>query len=194
MGFADGIQYTDGIITTGLAMKLTKRGWNNVLILACVIMIYLFNTMNTKLVDNIEGQAEAILPPQSMLLTLEYPGMSFERLGRHWRTTPGVDIEPIVIEQLITGWQALEALATTQQSEEQGFRILLWLATQEHPRRFWLQPESRLLTDIQQQRSWQLSETQLRLLVPDYLPGYSAQLVPQPEPQSTSQRTSQPTS
>lgn len=149
-------------------MKLTKRGWNNVLLLGSLMMIFLFNTMNNKLLENSEGQQEAVLPPQSMLLTLEYPDLVIERLGRHWRTVPGKGIEPASIEVLVDHWLQLMAAVSGDSSDEQGIRILLWLATEEHPRRLWLQPRARLLTDIHRQRSWRLSQAQLQQLLPSF--------------------------
>ena len=146
-------------------MKLSKRGWNNVLLVACVIMIYLFNTMSDKIVDNAEGEREPVLPAQSMVLTLEYPEVTIERLGRQWRAVPGAALPSQAIAPLVDGWQQLEGTVTTATSDEDGVRILLWLATEEHPRRLWLQPGARLLTDIQRQRSWLLDDAQTQLLL-----------------------------
>ena len=142
-------------------MGLSRKGWNNVLIFACMGMIILFNLMNDKLVANAEGEVVSILPEQSMILTLEYPQFSVERLGTSWRVTPGEKLEQDNVAPLIEAWLKLSGEVSVATSEEEGFRVTLWLAGKEHPTKLWIQPQSHLVTDIISQDVWKITPHQL---------------------------------
>lgn len=117
--------------------------------------------MNDKLIDNAEGQVVPILPEQSMILTLEYPHFSVERLGTSWRVTPSEKLPSDSVPLLIQGWLQLTGEVSLETSEEQGYRVTLWLAGQEHPTKLWIQPQSKLVTDIIAQKTWLLVPSQL---------------------------------
>ena len=142
-------------------MGLSKKGWNNVLIFACMGMIIMFNLMNDKLVDNAEGQVVPILPEQSMILTLEYPNYAIERLGTSWRVNPGDQLPTDEAAPLIQAWGELTGEVSLATSEEEGYRVTLWLAAQEHPIKLWIQPQESLITDIITQKTWRLMPAQL---------------------------------
>ncbi len=152
-------------------MKLSKRSWNNVMIFACLAMIIIFNTMSDKLVDNAEGDSASVLPPQSMILTFDTPEYTIERLGRNWLLTLKKDQTSLNdIEQqqfaqhLVEYWQLASGDIVTATSDEPGYRIVVWLATEQEPRRFWIQPTVGLLTELHSQTTWQLTPNQLMQL------------------------------
>ena len=145
-------------------MGLSRKGWNNVLIFACMGMIILFNLMNDKLVANAEGEVVSILPEQSMILTLEYPQFSIERLGTSWRVTPRESLGQDKVAPLIEGWLKLSGEVSIEASEEEGFRVTLWLAGQENPTKLWIQPQSLLVTDIISQNVWKITPHQLSII------------------------------
>ncbi len=145
-------------------MRLSKRAWNNVLIFACLGMIIIFNLMSGKLIDNAEGSVATILPEQSMILTLEYPNVSIERLGTSWRVNPSEIIQPADVERIMNTWLTISGEISLATSDEEGYRVTLWLAGQEHPMKLWIQPESQLITDILNQKTWIISPSQLNQL------------------------------
>jgi hypothetical protein len=160
-------------------VRLTKRAWNNVLIFACLAMIIIFNTMTDKLVDNAEGESALILPPGSMILTLEYPDGTIERLGRNWLVTLKNESElssdqqgqgrtqaqvQDIAQQLIDRWLMLTAQVKLTTSDETGYRVVIWLAGEQQSRRFWIQPSVGLITDILSQTTWQLELEQISQL------------------------------
>ena len=145
-------------------MRLSKRAWNNVLIFACLGMIIIFNLMSGKLIDNAEGSIATILPEQSMILTLEYPNVSIERLGTSWRVNPSEFIQPADVERIMNTWLTMSGEISLATSDEEGYRVTLWLAGQEHPMKLWVQPESQLITDILNQKTWMISPSQLNQL------------------------------
>lgn len=127
-------------------------------------MIILFNLMNDKLVANAEGEVVSILPEQSMILTLEYPQFSVERLGTSWRVTPRESLGQDKVAPLIEGWLKLSGEVSIEASEEEGFRVTLWLAGQEHPTKLWIQPQSLLVTNIISQNVWKITPHQLSII------------------------------
>lgn len=117
--------------------------------------------MSDKLIENAEGDIVSILPEQSMILTLEYPNASVERLGTSWRVTPTDSIMAERVGSVVNAWLALTGELTLTTSDETGYRVTLWLAGQEHPLKFWVQPNDLLVTDILAQKSWKINVTQL---------------------------------
>ena len=152
-------------------VRLSKRGWNNVMIFACLAMIIIFNTMSNKLVDNAEGESGLILPPQSMILTLEYPSGTIERLGRNWRVTLDNDSlknadqsNQQFAHYLTNQWLMLQGETQLTQSDETGYRVVIWLAGEQNPIRFWIQPQAQLITNILTQQTWYLTAQQIAQL------------------------------
>jgi len=127
-------------------------------------MITIFNLMSEKLIDNAEGSVVTILPEQSMVLTLEYPNVSIERLGTSWRINPSETLQPTDVERVINTWLTINGEVSLATSDEVGYRVTLWLAGQEHPMKLWIQPESKLITDILNQKTWMISTQQLQQL------------------------------
>ncbi len=143
-------------------MGLTKRGWNNVLIFACMGMIIIFNLMGDKLIENAEGDITPILPEQSTILTLEQPKFS---IGRTWRVTPSESLSSEKVTSVIDNWLALQGEITLETPpDEAGYRVMVWLAGNEQPNRYWVQPQAGLVTDIIKQQSWRVSPAILATL------------------------------
>jgi len=139
-------------------VALTKRGWNNVLIFSCMGMIIIFNLMGGKLIENAEGDITSVLPEQSMILTLDNPDFSIERLGTNWRVTPSDRLSIDAAQAIINKWLAMQGEMTfLPGSDEQGYRVAIWVAGDELPRRYWVQPKSGLITDIIRQKTWRVS-------------------------------------
>ncbi|GAA0817845.1 hypothetical protein GCM10009111_19720 [Colwellia asteriadis] len=102
-------------------MKLSRTGWNNVIIFSVMLFILLINTTNNKLFPNDDEKESAqatILPAQSVILTLSmhFPNNTqviFERAGLGWQvTTKGVilSFSDQQVEQIILAWQQSEGL------------------------------------------------------------------------------------
>ena len=74
-------------------MKLSRTGWNNVIIFSVMIIILLINATNDRLFP--EGEAandKTLLPEHSVILTLainfsDSRQLTFERVGRAWKMT-----------------------------------------------------------------------------------------------------------
>ena len=69
-------------------MRLSRKGWNNVIIFSMLIMIFFLNGLHKKIgSDETQAQLQPLLPVQSFVLTLEFSDQKIERIGTSWRTT-----------------------------------------------------------------------------------------------------------
>jgi hypothetical protein len=150
-------------------MKLSRTGWNNVIIFSVMIIILVINATNEKLFPKGENENKAeqlILPAHSVILTLainlsENQQLLFERVGRTWQlTSKGVVVEKTMqqIEQMMFAWQQSSGLL---QADEifidgiHGITVDIALAGQEQVYRFTLYPlADQLLIYQHQQAQW----------------------------------------
>ncbi|WP_040357680.1 hypothetical protein [Colwellia piezophila] len=150
-------------------MKLSRTGWNNVIIFSVMIIILLINATNEKLFPTAtdDNHAEqSILPLHSVILTLtmDFPGgerILFERIGRSWQlTTKGVILGKTdqQIEQLMFAWQQSTGLVQAAEiiiANDHAITVKIALAGEEQARDFTLYPlHDQLLIFQQQHNRW----------------------------------------
>ncbi|AWB66918.1 hypothetical protein C2869_10935 [Saccharobesus litoralis] len=142
-------------------IRLDRRGWNNVLIFASLTMILLFNGVHNKLLNNEPelGSMHAVFPSEQILLTLDMPGVSIERVGRGWRANPAKQYTEQQLEKLIVAWQAMqgELLSATQAAAYQvnthpDYVVTAWFAGQRqgYVLQIYVEQTGLLINDIQQ--------------------------------------------
>jgi hypothetical protein len=93
-------------------IKLSKSGWNNVIIFAVMGFILLINVVNKKVYtpedENLEGsasQALAVIDQNQVILALTVENVVLvERIGRTWRARPA-SISGQALEQMMMSWQ-----------------------------------------------------------------------------------------
>ncbi|WP_199610738.1 hypothetical protein [Flocculibacter collagenilyticus] len=183
-------------------IRLSKKGWNNVLIFSMLAMIMLFNGMHKKIMESSQlGKVTAVLPADSFILKLEYPGYAVERIGQSWRLT-NVTQPPTATQlallneaqfsQLAHNWRTLQAeLVQTNDEEdatestviaelsEQPNLVIIWLAGQVQGAVYALYSHGDFvyLHDQQQQRWFKLTRlVQSRLFLPSHAQLLSPQL------------------
>ncbi len=150
-------------------MKLSRTGWNNVIIFSVMIIILMINATNDKLFPNEENENKAeqlILPAHSVILTLtinlsENQQLLFERVGRTWQlTSKGIIVEKTTqqIEQMMFSWQQSSGLLQAAEiiiDKTQGITVDIALAGQEQVKTFTLYPlADQLLIYQHQQAQW----------------------------------------
>ncbi|WP_016956429.1 hypothetical protein [Catenovulum agarivorans] len=91
-------------------VRLSRSGWNNVLIFTSLIMIFLFNGLHLKMFssDDKPVQQLNLLPADEMILTIDFPNYSLERIGRSWRTMPESDYSVEQLQVVVEQWQQLQ--------------------------------------------------------------------------------------
>lgn len=122
-------------------MKLSRPAWNNVLILATLIMILAFNGVHKKLLSNAEesAQYQAVIPENSLLLTIDYGAYQLERIGRDWRIVGNETLPQPAIESTVNEWQTATGKPLNEQQiiayndllNTSPWVITLWLAGEE---------------------------------------------------------------
>lgn len=124
-------------------IRLSKKGWNNVLIFSMLIMIFLFNGLHHKLIDaEADDVIQPLLKEQSYILTIEYPLFKIERIGTGWRSNS--TLSQIQISDLLTNWRQATGLQladiNTIKSEFKNKSpaniVTIWFAGDELPQVF----------------------------------------------------------
>jgi hypothetical protein len=89
-------------------MKLSRTGWNNVIIFSVMAFILVINIANNKLFlsddDTSSTTQSYILGEHATILTLSInPTIRIERIGKNWRSTPTILTEQ-ALEQMMRSW------------------------------------------------------------------------------------------
>jgi hypothetical protein len=92
-------------------MKLSRSGWNNVIIFSVMIFILVINITNKKLYSSDETQSDGqnmIFAKHAVILSLAIKQqVTIERIGRTWRATPA-KISGQVLDQMMLTWHEAE--------------------------------------------------------------------------------------
>ncbi|WP_213609014.1 hypothetical protein [Pseudoalteromonas sp.] len=102
-------------------MRLSRKGWNNVIIFSMLIMIFFLNGLHKKIGnDETQAQLQPLLPVQSFVLTLTFSDQKIERIGTSWRTTALQNEVPLYwqgteqqLSELVYLWQNTALMTTT---------------------------------------------------------------------------------
>ena len=84
--------------------KLSRRGWNNVLIFCCLAFILIFSRVGQ---ENTGPTTYYLLPENAHILSWESPTWRIERIGTTWRSQPDLGILASELGTLINRWQSL---------------------------------------------------------------------------------------
>ncbi|MBW8191216.1 hypothetical protein K0504_09225 [Neiella marina] len=140
-----------------MALNLSRRGWNNVLIFSILLFIVVIQVSQKQLLQN---RAESpVLAPEAQVLSIQTPSRQFERLGALWRST-----DPAWGEQQIQSWlerwyQAYPVVdANPAVSLDQMIR--LQLLAQAEPLVFLLDGVNLRLQPANEDWAWQLDQQQ----------------------------------
>jgi len=110
-------------------LRLSKRAWNNVLIVSMLVMILLFNSTNNILNGgNSEASIVPLIPEDGILMTLEIGDVKVERIGRGWRANATPIIPEVELATLVQTWTQAQMISYDLLSEEQPFVVIAWLA------------------------------------------------------------------
>jgi len=152
-------------------MKLSKTGWNNVIIISVMLIILLINATNNKLFpdeNSLENNTaeQLLLPGHSMILTLKVEQASnkfvfFERAGKSWKVSNQlglINYDDQAIEQMIFSWQ--QSIGLVQASDvivsgQTGIHVYIELVNSEQIQHFILYPlDDQLLILNKDKKLW----------------------------------------
>lgn len=97
-------------------IKLSRTGWNNVIIFAVMGVILLINLTQKPVNQSASAmhQTQALLSQSQLILTLEIQQhVIIERIGRTWRATPAL-IQGQALDQMMMSWQQLSGKLVEQ--------------------------------------------------------------------------------
>ncbi len=101
-------------------MKLSRSGWNNVIIFSVMIFILVINVTNKKLYSSDEAKNNAqltIFAEHAVILSLSVEQqITINRVGRTWQAAPA-KISGQALEQMMLTWQEREGVTVVQPPE-----------------------------------------------------------------------------
>ena len=161
-------------------MRLSRKAWNNVVIISMLLMIFFFNGLHKKLnTQPVEEGVQALLPEQSFILAMAFPELKIERIGTSWRsqslqeTTWQGDEQQL--EQLVELWQhqklTIASLHVSKISQTSADYVAsVWLAGEQLPAVYQLYniDQQYYLLDKRLQRVFELEQADAAKLFPLY--------------------------
>ncbi|MDO6425410.1 hypothetical protein Q4489_00210 [Thalassotalea sp. 1_MG-2023] len=96
-------------------LKLSRAGWNNVIIFGVLAFILLINATHENVFTDEQAlqKDDSFFPNSAVILTMSLnQQVTIERIGKTWRATPAV-IEGQALAQMMRSWQQLSVEPTT---------------------------------------------------------------------------------
>ncbi len=85
--------------------KLSRKGWNNVIIVVVLIVITLLHRLEQAQQENSAKRARPLLPESAVVLTWQGPSWQIERIGQGWRSAPDLGLGSTQLAARIEAWQ-----------------------------------------------------------------------------------------
>ncbi|WP_159579970.1 hypothetical protein [Alteromonas sp. KUL106] len=149
--------------------RISQRAMNNVVIIAMLIMIALFNLDSLRPQKN-NVQTRRLLPEDTYVLKIEHDGNSLERVGQQWRQKGQVQHLAITPDVQFSHWQRAELTPATEIPESvlaiQPYITVVWLAGNANGLLYAIYPDP-TSTVIKFENNWYtLTNTDLDKLLP----------------------------
>ncbi len=120
-------------------MKLSRAGWNNVIIFSVMAFILIINMTNNQLFSENEETTQSAQPyllgEHATILTLSIsPNLLIERIGKTWRSTPAI-LQAQPLEQMMLSWQnsiGVTVEAPPELDQQMALVVKVDLAGNEH--------------------------------------------------------------
>jgi len=114
-------------------MRLSRKGWNNVLIFAVLLIIYIFN-FSHKLTLSPKVQQRAVISKNVTIVEIKTPDFKIKRSGRSWVSEPGLGLSAQQLAELVRNWQHLQlSTGPAPESRISPYIIQIYTADQEQP-------------------------------------------------------------
>lgn len=117
--------------------KLSRKGWNNVIIVAVLIVITLLHRLEIAQQENSAKRARPLLPADAVVLTWQGPGWQIERVGQGWRSVPDLGLDSAQLAARIDSWQGW-SLPPGEAVRGAPVTFKVWIAGQSDPLAFGL--------------------------------------------------------
>jgi len=84
-------------------MRLSARGWNNVLIFGVLIIVFLFN-FSHKLLLAPKVHQRTVISKDIMIVEIKTPDFVIKRSGRNWVSKPNLGLSEHQLALLVQNW------------------------------------------------------------------------------------------
>ena len=88
-------------------MRLSRRGWNNVLIFGVLLIIFLFN-FSQKLTLSPKVHQRSVIDNELTIVEIKTPDFKISRFGRSWQSQPDLGLSEQQLMLLVNNWQNLK--------------------------------------------------------------------------------------
>ncbi|GGA90839.1 hypothetical protein GCM10011369_36190 [Neiella marina] len=140
-----------------MALKLSKRGWNNVLIFAILLFIIVINFSQQRLLDHTEDSP--ILAPSAQVLSIQTAVRQLDRLGPSWRASDEV-WNTAAVEAWLALWFEPYPVTDANPNISLDKMIRMQLLAQQEPIVFILDESLLRIQPANSDWAWQLSQQQ----------------------------------
>ncbi|WP_334020841.1 hypothetical protein [Alteromonas sp. S015] len=149
--------------------RISQRAMNNVVIIAMLIMIALFN-LDSLVPKKDVVQSRSLLPEDAYVLKIEHDGYSLERVGQQWRQSGHSEALPIMPDVQFSHWQraVLEPASNVPDviTTMQPHIVVIWLAGKNNGNVYAIYPNTSPVV-IKYENNWYtLANTELDNLLP----------------------------
>jgi|TARA_Y100000296_G_C5086164_1_gene212508 hypothetical protein len=149
--------------------RISQRAMNNVVIIAMLIMIALFN-LDSLLPKKNTIQTRSLLPEEAYVLKIEHDNNSLERIGQQWRQKgpyTGLTVTP---DEQFSHWQRAMLYPAAEVPESvmntQPYIVVVWLAGKNNGNVYAIYPNTSPVV-IKFENNWYtLTNTDLDKLLP----------------------------
>lgn len=150
-------------------IRLSRKGWNNVLIFATLLMILLFNQSGRFLTEGDPSPALTLLPADVPLMKLEFGAYQVERIGQGWRERPPSSLTEAQLMELVDHWLRARLMPMAEGQLDSGLVVVAWLAGEAQGRIFKLAQREQGVWLEYNQRLYLIENMQMAELVPEAL-------------------------
>ncbi|MFL9592282.1 hypothetical protein ACKC5O_09835 [Aeromonas schubertii] len=112
--------------------RLSRRGWNNVIIVGVLAAITLLHRMEQMQEINSQNRQRTLLPADAVVLTWQGPTWQIERIGQGWRSQPDLGLDSAALGGLVSQWSQW-LLPPTEPLRGAPTLIRVWLAASDDP-------------------------------------------------------------
>ena len=144
-------------------LRLSRKAWNNVIIISMLVLIVMFNTTSNFLNgDRSTEQASHLLASNAVITTMDFGDYKVERIGQGWRSI-GTKASEDELVKLTEAWltaQIDEQATELTVSQAVNNRIVtLWLVGKPNPIKFEVFQVADKTLVLTQQHLYQLRDT-----------------------------------
>ena len=114
-------------------MRLSKKGFNNLLIFGILLITFIFN-FNQRLREPQQTDQSTAIPKAFTILEIRTPDYMLTRVGRNWQRKPSMGISSDKLQQVVNNWQTIPLDSLTEQNlPPSDFVLTFFVAEQEEP-------------------------------------------------------------